>query len=103
MFAGCHVVIVPDRDTTGEDAARITAARLKGVAASVRIATLPAELKAKDGDGVREVLARKDGEAMLRQYEKTGSSRYYVAPDIAMLSVDALGFRRGAGVPGRTR
>lgn len=67
VFAGCHVVIVPDRDTTGEDSAKITAARLKGVAASVRIATLPGELKAKDGDGVREVLAMKDGEAMLRQ------------------------------------
>ena len=67
VFAGCHVVIVPDRDTTGEDSAKVTAARLKGVAASVRIATLPGELKAKDGDGVREVLASKDGEAMLRQ------------------------------------
>ena len=67
VFAGCHVVIVPDRDTTGEVSAKITAARLKGVAASVRIATLPGELKAKDGDGVREVLASKDGEAMLRQ------------------------------------
>ena len=67
VFSGCHVVIVPDRDTTGEDSAKITAARLKGVAASVRIATLPGEMKAKDGDGVREVLALKDGEAMLRQ------------------------------------
>ena len=67
VFTGCHVVIVPDRDTTGEDSAKITAARLKGVVASVRIATLPGELKAKDGDGVREVLASKDGEAMLRQ------------------------------------
>ena len=67
VFAGCHVVIVPDRDTTGEDSAKFTAARLKGVAASVRIATLPGELKARDGDGVREVLALKDGEEMLRQ------------------------------------
>lgn len=67
VFAGCHVIIIPDRDTTGEDSAKITAARLKGVAASVRIATLPGELKTKDGDGVREVLASKDGEAMLRQ------------------------------------
>ncbi len=31
VFAGCHVVIVPDRDTTGEDAARITAARHRGI------------------------------------------------------------------------
>lgn len=67
VFTGCHVVIIPDRDTTGEESAKTTAARLKGLAASVRIATLPGELKAKDGDGVRELLAVKDGEAMLRQ------------------------------------
>jgi transketolase len=37
------------------------------------------------------------GEAMYRKYQATGNRRYYVAPDVAMLSVDALGFRRGAG------
>jgi transketolase len=37
------------------------------------------------------------GEAMHRKYRATGDRRYYVAPDIAMLPVDALGFRRGAG------
>lgn len=67
VFAGCDVIVIPDRDTTGEDSAQVTAARLAGVAASVRIATLPGELKAKDGDGVREVLAMKDGAELLRQ------------------------------------
>src|SRR3954468_23198815 len=37
------------------------------------------------------------GEALYRKYQKTGDRRYYVAPDVAMLPVDALGFRRGAG------
>jgi len=37
------------------------------------------------------------GEAMYRKYQATGDSRYYVPPDLAMLSVDGLGFRRGAG------
>src|SRR5262245_2916604 len=37
------------------------------------------------------------GEAMYRKYQATGDKRYYVAPDVAMLGVDALGFRRGAG------
>jgi transketolase len=37
------------------------------------------------------------GEALYRKYQKTGDRRYYVAPDIAMLPVDAIGFRRGAG------
>ena len=37
------------------------------------------------------------GEALARKYQATGDRRYYVAPDVAMLPVDALGFRRGAG------
>jgi transketolase len=37
------------------------------------------------------------GEALDRRYRTTGERRYYVAPDLAMLPVDALGFRRGAG------
>ena len=37
------------------------------------------------------------GEALYRRHEATGDRRYHVAPDAAMLSVDALGFRRGAG------
>src|SRR6266513_3825568 len=37
------------------------------------------------------------GEALFRKYQATGDRRYYVAPDVAMLGLDALGFRRGAG------
>ncbi len=37
------------------------------------------------------------GEALYRKHRATGDRRYHVAPDLAMLSVDALGFRRGAG------
>jgi transketolase len=37
------------------------------------------------------------GEALNRKYQATGDRRYYVAPDVAMLPLDALGFRRGAG------
>ena len=37
------------------------------------------------------------GEAMARKHTATGSPRYKVAPEIAMLPIDALGFRRGAG------
>src|SRR5262249_12339508 len=37
------------------------------------------------------------GEALARKYRTTGDRRYYVAPDVAMLPIDALGFRRGAG------
>jgi len=37
------------------------------------------------------------GETLTRKYQSTGDRRYYVAPDLAMLPIDALGFRRGAG------
>jgi transketolase len=37
------------------------------------------------------------GQALDRKYRATGDRRYYMAPDVAMLPVDALGFRRGAG------
>ena len=37
------------------------------------------------------------GEAMARAHAATGDPRYKVAPEIAMLPIDSLGFRRGAG------
>src|SRR5580658_4639613 len=37
------------------------------------------------------------GQALARKFESTGNRRYYVDPQIAMLPIDALGFRRGAG------
>ncbi len=37
------------------------------------------------------------GEAMARAHTATGDPRYKVAPEIAMLPIDVLGFRRGAG------
>ena len=37
------------------------------------------------------------GEALRRKYQQTGDPRYHVDPHVAMLPVDALGFRRGAG------
>jgi transketolase len=37
------------------------------------------------------------GEALARAHATTREARYHVAPDIAILPIDALGFRRGAG------
>ena len=37
------------------------------------------------------------GQALARKFEMTGDLRYKVDPHVAMLPVDALGFRRGAG------
>jgi transketolase len=37
------------------------------------------------------------GQALERKYKITGDRRYYVDPKVAILPIDALGFRRGAG------
>src|SRR5277367_674534 len=37
------------------------------------------------------------GQALYRKHQQTGDPRYHVDPHAAMLPVDALGFRRGAG------
>ena len=37
------------------------------------------------------------GQALERKYKATGDQRYHVDPNVAMLPIDALGFRRGAG------
>lgn len=37
------------------------------------------------------------GQALARKYEATGNRRFHVDPAVAMLPIDALGFRRGAG------
>lgn len=37
------------------------------------------------------------GQALARKHKSTGDKRYFVDPDVAMLPIDALGFRRGAG------
>src|SRR5208337_4409165 len=37
------------------------------------------------------------GEALYKKYQVSGDRRYYVAPKDGFLSIDALGFRRGAG------
>ena len=37
------------------------------------------------------------GEALARRHAGTGDDRYRVDPEVAMLPIDALGFRRGAG------
>jgi transketolase len=37
------------------------------------------------------------GQAMARKHALTGDRKYHVDPEVAMLPIDALGFRRGAG------
>ncbi len=62
LFTGVDIVLVPDRDRAGEEGAQFSARVLRGAAKSVRIAVLPAEFKESDGDDVRDILRRTDGQ-----------------------------------------
>lgn len=62
LFMGVHVVLVPDGDAPSIRGAKKTAARLSGVAASVRVARLPLELKPSKGGDIRDVI-REQGES----------------------------------------
>lgn len=67
LLAGCHVTIVPDLDMAGQEGSKDTAARLAGVAASVRIARLPGKIEESKGEDVRDILAKRDGEQLVRR------------------------------------
>ena len=67
LFAGVHVILVPDRDRAGEEGSVFSARTLHGIAASVRIAVLPTEFKETGGDDVRDVLGRADGRDLVLQ------------------------------------
>lgn len=67
LFAGAHVVLIPDRDRAGEDGSEFSARVLRGVTKSVRIAVLPAEFKESDGEDVRDVLRRTGGREQVLQ------------------------------------
>ncbi|MEW4452748.1 DUF3987 domain-containing protein [Bremerella sp. JC817] len=67
MFRGVHVLIVPDRTTCAEAKAQESASRLSGVAASVKVASLPLPLDGSKGDDTRDALKQADGESLLRE------------------------------------
>lgn len=66
LFAGVHVILVPDLDSAGQAGAQKSGGRLFGIAASVRVARLPGEIVEKGGDDVRDVLSRDGGESLVR-------------------------------------
>ena len=67
LFQAVDIIIVPDRDAAGEEGARHSARVLRGAAASVSMAVLPAEFKESGGDDVRDVLSRPDGRQLVSQ------------------------------------
>ena len=67
LFAGCHIVLVPDMDMASVKGFQKTAGRLVGIAASIKIVRLPGEVVQCNGDDVRDVLGRPDGQSMVRK------------------------------------
>jgi len=67
LFAGTNVIVMPDRTVDAEQKAVQTAGRLHGIAATIRIGTLPLNISGANGDDVRDVLAQQDGEQLVRQ------------------------------------
>lgn len=67
LFREVNVILIPDRDRAGEDGADHSGGVLHGLAASERIAVLPAEFKESGGDDVRDVLRQSDGTNLVLQ------------------------------------
>lgn len=55
-FKGCNAVFVPDRDTPSLKGFELSAARVFGIAESIRIAHLPGAIKSSNGDDVRDII-----------------------------------------------
>lgn len=66
LFAGVHVILVPDLDTPGQSGTQWSGGRLAGIAATVRITRLPGEITEKGGADVRDILRRPNGEQLIR-------------------------------------
>jgi len=67
LFKGVNIILVPDRDSAGEDGSQHSARVLRNVAKSIRIATLPAEHKESGGEDVRDILRRPEGRGLVLQ------------------------------------
>ena len=67
LLRGVHVTIIPDRDQPSVDGAAKTARVLQAVAASVKVAALPAELRETGGVDVRDILRQPGGETLVEQ------------------------------------
>jgi hypothetical protein len=66
LFRGVHVVFVPDLDIPGHYGAKSAGGILAGIAASVRIARLPGEIREKQGEDVRDIIRKPNGEQLVR-------------------------------------
>ena len=89
LLRDCHAIVVPDRDVPSTEGAKKTAGVLFGVAASIRVATLPGELTASKGIDVRDVLRRDGGAELVKQ--AVADARVVEPPDGAAPSIKATG------------
>lgn len=97
LFVGVNIIMVPDRDRAGEAGAQHSGRVLRGIAKSIRIAVLPAEFKESNGEDVRDVLRRPDGQHQLEQVIADAqptepmaveSTEKETVPTLAMVQID---------------
>jgi hypothetical protein len=67
LFKGVDVILIPDRDSAGEEGAQHSAKVLRSVAKSTCTAVLPAEFKESGGEDVRDILRRPGGRELVLQ------------------------------------
>lgn len=73
LFVGVDIIIVHDLDSAGVRGADYTAGNLSGIASSVAVARMPGAIVEKNGDDVRDVLRKPDGEKNVRDAIETAT------------------------------
>ncbi len=84
LFEGVSVTLVPDGDAPSIRGAKKTAARLSGVASSVRVARLPLKLEPSHGQDVRDVLKLEGGEQLIHNAiaDATDAETFFADPSL---------------------
>ncbi len=98
LFAGCEVVIIPDRDNAGDAGSVKSAAALAGHTTTTRLAILPAEHRDSDGEDVRDCLKKKNGESSVKhciEHAKRVDSNGKLAKDIEYRWISCEGLDTG--------
>ena len=90
LFRDVNVVMIPHRNKREYERCERNCKRLYGVAESIKRADLPLAMDGEEGDDARDVLAKKDGEKLLRQAIKDAQSILDKSPVIRPLTVSEM-------------
>lgn len=101
MFRGVHVIVAGDLDAEGQRRAQSTARQLLGIAASVRIARLPGEIKASKGPDVRDCIRKHGVGPVLQAVESAVEVLPAEIPEIELLEDESIATKEVAKAIGR--